>query len=262
MAQITFQRFFPRYLRLSGTSGTLHEARHELQGDYKLATRSVPLRRPNRRRDLGTVVCTSARSKWERVIERVCTVHQQGRPVLIGTSSVADSEKLSALLHAKSIAHQVLNARQDHAEARIISQAGARGAVTVATNMAGRGTDIVLREGTADLGGLHIISCQLNAEARIDRQLHGRAARQGDPGSVETVLCLDEPVLEKWIPRWLRARIASFAKDDQSLPNWMVKWVVRLPQWLEEFARRQQRRDLIRRDALNDRRLSFSGPGE
>ncbi len=259
IAQITFQRFFPRYLRLAGTSGTLSEARRELKAGYRLGVRRVPLRCPSQRRDLGTRVYTRRESKWRQVIESVKHSRHQDRPILIGTDSVADSEQLSALLTQAGLAHQTLNARQDHAEAQIIASAGEQGAITVATNMAGRGTDIALGKGVAALGGLHVISCQLNTEARIDRQLHGRAGRQGDPGTVETVLCLQEPLIERWMPAWLRRPIVSLAPQDGVIPWCIASALIRVSQWLEEVSRRAQRRNLVRLDAFNESRLSISG---
>ena len=142
-------------------------------------------------------------SLWDAVAARVAELHGAGRPVLVGTDSVADSEALARRLGEAGLPHAVLNARHDRDEARIVAQAGARGAITVATNMAGRGTDIPLADGVAELGGLHIICCQLNAARRIDRQLAGRAARQGDRGSVETWLSLDAPLLARALPRRL-----------------------------------------------------------
>ncbi len=262
IAQITFQRFFPRYLRLTGTSGTLIEARRELKADYKLGVRRVPLRRSSQRRYLGIELYATQDKKWRRVIERVREMHALGRPQLIGTDSVADSEQLSQLLHAKGLIHQVLNARQDREEANIVASAGETGAITVATNMAGRGTDIALGAGVVELGGLHVISCQLNSEARIDRQLYGRSGRQGDPGSVETILSLEEPLFRRWVPGWVRHTIAPLLGAERALPNWIAARVVRLAQSLEVLARRTQRRNLIRRDALDERRLSISGAGE
>lgn len=262
IAQITYQRFFPRYLRLSGTSGTLTEARRELRADYGLGVSAVPLRVPGRRLDQGLRVLRDDAAKWQCVVGRVRDLTATGRPVLIGTDSVAGSERLSACLAQAGIAHQMLNARQDAEEASLVACAGEIGRVTVTTNMAGRGTDIVLGEGVAALGGLHVINCQLNAEARIDRQLHGRAGRQGDPGSVETVLSLEEPLIVRHLPLPVRAQMGRLAACDEQLPAWLSRPLVRLCQWREECALRAARRELMRRDAINERRLSLSGGAE
>lgn len=262
LAQITFQRFFPRYLRLGGTSGTLTEARRELRADYDLRVTKVPLRTPGRRKDLGLTLLRDEVAKWERVVQRVRALLSEGRPVLIGTDSVAASERLSARLEQAGVGHAVLNARQDSEESRIVARAGESGRVTVATNMAGRGTDIVLAQGVAQRGGLHVINCQLNGEARIDRQLHGRAARQGDPGSCEALLSLDEPVLAARLPNLMRLLLRRQCAGDRPLPRGLARASVRIAQRLEEMARRAARRDLVRRDALNESRLALTGGKE
>jgi preprotein translocase subunit SecA len=178
---------------------------------------------------------------------------------LIGTGSVADSEQLSQCLTAAGVEHALLNARQDAAEAQLIQTAGQRGQVTVATNMAGRGTDIELGAGVAECGGLHVICCQHNASARIDRQLIGRCARQGDPGSAETLLSADSAMLARWIPRWLRRRIPA---DGLSKPQPLLRLLLRFPQFFEEMRRRDQRHALLLRDQLGDRGRSFGRPAE
>lgn len=259
MAQITFQRFFPRYLRLSGTSATLAEARRELRADYRLRVSQVPLLAASKRTDRGLRVVADEATKWRQVVMRVTELRAAGRPVLIGTDSVSASERLSHHLAQAGIDHRVLNARQDQIEAEIVAGAGGAGRVTVATNMAGRGTDIALGQGVAERGGLHVINCQLNAEARIDRQLHGRAARQGEPGSCETVLCLDEPLMAKRLPGTLRGLMRAAVDSGGVLPQWLAILTTRWAQGHEEMARRAARRDLLRSDASNERRLTLSG---
>lgn len=262
LAQITYQRFFPRYLRLGGTSGTLTEARGELRADYDLAVSKVPLKESCRRRDLGLMVVRDEAAKWHRVMERVRALRAEGRPVLIGTDSVAASERLALHLDQAGIAHAVLNAQQDSEESRIVAGAGDGGRVTVTTNMAGRGTDIALAPGVAQRGGLHVINCQLNSESRIDRQLYGRAARQGDPGSCETLLSLDEPLLSRRLPAALLTMLRRTFPTDQGLPPWLARAIVHIAQRREEMALRAARRDLIRRDAMDERRLALSGGKE
>ena len=199
-AQITYQRFFPRYLHLAGMSGTLLEARHELRLLYGTPVRPVPLARPDRRRWLGQRCYTTAAGKWQAVLHTVQALSAAGRPVLVGTDSVADSAHVSALLQAAAVPHQVLNATQDGAEADKIARAGQAGCVTVATNMAGRGTDIRLDAAAAAAGGLHVLATMRNRARRIDRQLMGRAARHGDPGSAEVVVALDDALLQRQWP--------------------------------------------------------------
>jgi preprotein translocase subunit SecA len=211
-AQITYQRFFARYLHLGGSSGTLREARHELQRLYGCHVVAVPLARPDQRLWLGEQVFASVDAKWAAVVAAVQRERARGRPVLVGTDSVAASAQLSARLLAAGIEHQVLNALQDADEAQRIARAGQRGVVTVATNIAGRGTDIHLGEGVAVLGGLHVIATMRNRSQRIDRQLIGRAARHGDPGSAECLLALDDGLLRRSGPAVLRRATAHLVR--------------------------------------------------
>jgi preprotein translocase subunit SecA len=175
---------------------------------------------------------------------------------------VADSEHLGLLLTAAGLPHDLLNARNDRAEADIVVRAGGPGQITVATNMAGRGTDIPLGPNVAERGGLHVICCQQNASPRIDRQLHGRAARQGDPGSVETILSLEDGLLARILPASLRALLAALCTGARPLPAWLGALVARFPQSLEERSQRAQRRMLQQQDERAEQRLSFAGRGE
>ncbi len=185
-AQITFQRFFARYIRLCGMSGTLAECRRELRAVCGRRVVVVAPRRPSQRVFGDERLYADAASRRHAAVDRIAELHRAGRPVLVGTDTVSESEALSALLTAAGLAHQVLNARHDAAEAEIIARAGALGAITVATQMAGRGTDIALGDGVAALGGLHVLCCIDSLNPRLARQLVGRCARQGDPGSAET----------------------------------------------------------------------------
>jgi len=256
-AQITYQRFFPRYLRLGGLSGTLTEARAELLAVYRIAVRRVPLRKPCRRVVLPRRLFPDCASLWGAVAARIDELHGAGRPVLVGTDSVADSEALARRLAQAGLPHVVLNARHDKDEARIVAMAGARGAITVATNMAGRGTDIPLGDGVAALGGLHIICCQLNAARRVDRQLAGRAARQGDPGSVETWLSLDSPLLATMLPRLVTPLLRQ---RGGKLPAMLVGALAGLPQRRAERRHFLQRKRMFEHDQRMDRQLAFGGP--
>jgi preprotein translocase subunit SecA len=262
IAQITYQRFFPRYLRLGGMSGTLAEAAAELRSVYGLAIARVPLRKPNRRVQLPIRVFATREEKWQAVVERVGELGKVGRPVLIGTDSVADSDELSRRLSALSLAHSVLNARHDAEEAAIVAGAGQRGQVVVTTNMAGRGTDIALGSGVPERGGLHVICCQHNASARIDRQLQGRCARQGDPGSVETILSLEDGLIVRRWPAWLRALVGPAAGSGKTMAVWLGRLIAYVPQRLEERRQRNERKALLAQDNQAERRLSFAGRGE
>jgi preprotein translocase subunit SecA len=189
LAQITFQRFFRRYWRLGGLSGTLMEARNELAQVHGLRVMHLPRRLPSLHQQGPVKVFATPMARWAGVVERARALQRQGRPVLIGTDSVEDSQALSGCLQEAGIVHAVLNAQHDQHEADIVAQAGQAGRVTVSTRMAGRGTDIQLDAAALAAGGLHVIHCQRNESARMDRQLLGRCARQGQPGSSEMWLC-------------------------------------------------------------------------
>jgi len=194
-ARITVQDFFLRYEWLAGMTGTAWASARELRKIYRCRVILVPTNRPVIRKRLAEMVFGTADAKWAAVTEEVCRLHAEGRPVLIGTRSIDKSEHLSRLIAEKGIEHQVLNANHISAEAEIVAQAGLAGKVTVSTNMAGRGTDIRLGEGIAELGGLHVICTEMHDSARIDRQLTGRCGRQGDPGTYRQFLALDDDLL-------------------------------------------------------------------
>src|SRR5205085_3217109 len=189
-AQVTFQNFYRLYKKLAGMSGTLLPNFWELRKVYRRWVTKIPTNRPVVRRQYADAVFPTEAAKFAAIVKQVQELNAQGRPILIGTRSVEKSEKLSALLTQVGIEHQVLNARQDANEAQIVSLAGQAGKVTVATNMAGRGTDIKLGPGVAAKGGLHVIGTERHEAERIDRQLAGRAGRQGDPGSAQFFLSL------------------------------------------------------------------------
>ena len=250
-AQITFQRLFRRYWRLGGMSGTLHEARRELRSVYRLGVVAVPLHRPGRRQRAPTRLFPDRARQFDAVLARVRELALTGRPVLIGTDSVIDSHALAKRLAAAGLAHRVLNAHHEVQEAEIIARAGDPGAITVATNMAGRGTDIPLGPGVAERGGLYLICCQHNASRRIDRQLLGRSARQGDPGTAEILLSSNQPLIDPLFPRWLRTRLPD---NGLCTPAWLIRLWVGFPQWLEERRARAARRAMLEQDIAWDRR--------
>jgi preprotein translocase subunit SecA len=196
-ARITVQDFFLRYERLAGMTGTAASSARELAKIYRLRVRVVPTHRRCRRQRLTDLVFGQRDAKWDAVVDEVQAMHALGRPVLIGTRTIDKSELLSQQLAAAGIVHAVLNARRHAEEADIVAAAGQLGTVTVATNMAGRGTDIKLGPGVAEIGGLHVICTELHDSARIDRQLIGRCARQGDPGSFRQFMSLDDDILSR-----------------------------------------------------------------
>jgi preprotein translocase subunit SecA len=194
-ARITVQDFFLRYERLAGMTGTASTSARELHKIYKCQVIPVPTNRPPIRQKLPTLVFGTAEDKWRAIIDDVAEQHQLGRPVLIGTRTIDKSEILAKLLEERGLEHTVLNARHVAKEAEIVAQAGQQGRVMVATNMAGRGTDIRLGPGVHELGGLHVICTELHESQRIDRQLIGRCGRQGDPGTYRQFLALDDEIL-------------------------------------------------------------------
>ncbi len=261
VARITYQRFFRRYLHLTGMSGTVQEVSRELWDVYKLRTVVIPTNRPVSRKMLPPQVHDRATDKWRAIVDEVMTLHSQGRPVLIGTRSVAASEHLSQLLNEAGVAHRVLNARQDREEAEIVARAGQPGGVTVATNMAGRGTDIRLGAGVETMGGLHVLLTERHESQRIDRQLFGRCARQGDRGSCRAIISLEDELITSFL---------AHRPDFAALLRWRgglwSKWVKALISHVAQgFAERRSfeiRSETMRLDEKLDAMLAFSGRTE
>ena len=195
LATITFQNYFRMYDKLSGMTGTAKTEEQEFQKIYGLDVVVVPTNKPNIRIDYPDVIYKTRRAKYRAVANAIEELHKKGRPVLVGTTSIQQPEELSELLKKRGIEHNVLNAKFHEKEAEIVADAGQMGAVTIATNMAGRGTDIVLGDGVAELGGLHIIGTERHESRRIDNQLRGRCARQGDPGSTRFYLSLEDDLM-------------------------------------------------------------------
>lgn len=200
-ARITVQELFGQYDRISGMTGTAATAAHEFLSVYGLPVFKIPTRRPTRRESWSVQILQTADARWEAIAQEVKQQHDTGRPVLVGTRTIEQSERLATLLTDVGIDHQLLNARNHAREAEIVAEAGQPGRVTVATNMAGRGTDIALHGDSEDRGGLHVICGELHAAARIDRQLIGRCARQGDLGSYRQFLSLDDDILKEGLDK-------------------------------------------------------------
>jgi preprotein translocase subunit SecA len=195
LATITIQNYFRLYHKLAGMTGTAETEAGEFFDIYKLGVLVIPTNRPVARKDGNDSVYKTRREKYNAVLNEIKTIHGQGRPILVGTISVEVSEHLSRMLKREGIIHSVLNAKYHQQEAEIVARAGQRGSVTIATNMAGRGTDIKLGPGVADLGGLHVIGTERHEARRIDRQLRGRCARQGDPGSSHFFIGLEDDLM-------------------------------------------------------------------
>lgn len=198
LATITFQNYFRMYRKLSGMTGTAKTEEEEFKRIYGLEVIQIPTNRALIRKDMQDVVYKSENGKFKAVVEEIVERHKNNQPVLVGTISIENSERLSDMLKKRGVQHKVLNAKFHAEEAEIISRAGQAGAVTIATNMAGRGTDILLGEGVAELGGLHIIGTERHESRRIDNQLRGRAGRQGDPGSSQFYLSLEDELMRRF----------------------------------------------------------------
>ena len=255
LARMTYQRFFRRYRRLAGMTGTAREVVAEIGSVYRLPVVAIPTNRPLRRRHEGSHIHLTADDKWRAVAARAAELSRQGRPVLIGTKSVAASQRAGEFLTGAGLGHVVLNAAQDRDEAEIVAQAGQRGRITIATNMAGRGTDIKLSPGIAELGGLHVIMSETHDSGRIDRQLSGRCARQGEPGSVEAVLSLEDSLLDMFGDsslRWL-------ARTQGGLRSRVGRLAFSRAQRRAERAHSRMRADLVKFDKKLGTLLSFTG---
>lgn len=261
LSQITYQRFFGKYLLLGGMTGTAKEIEPELKRVYDLSVVPIPTHKPPRRRRLPDRVFVTSEERWAEVARRAREVAGEGRAVLVGTRSVEASETLGQLLDRLGVEHSVLNARQDKTEAEVVERAGEPGRITVATNMAGRGTDIKLHPEVEERGGLHVILTEFHESARVDRQLFGRAARQGDPGTVEAIVCLGDELFTRY------AQFASgvFAKADR-IPvvtrQKLFRLLVFYAQWRAEARNRKMRIDTIKRDRKWLQALGFVGAAQ
>ncbi len=258
LAQLSFQRFFRRYLRVGGASGTAAEVAGELRAVYGLAVVRIPTHRPVRRQCEDVRLFHREADKQAAVLARVRELVAQGRPVLVGTRSVAISERVSAALGAAGVPCQVLNANQDHDEAARIARAGAAGRVTVATNMAGRGTDISLGLEVAARGGLCVIASEPNESRRIDRQLFGRCARQGEPGSYALLVSLEDELFARHCPVLMRRVFALLTRDRPMTGKW-VTFLLKAMQWRVERRQRRLRAAMLKQDQQVGERLGFTG---
>lgn len=262
LARISYQRFFRRYLHLAGMTGTAREVYRELWSVYRLQVVRVPSNKPSVRRAWPTKIYRKSQEKWNAIVERIADLHGQGRPILVGTRSVAASENLSEILSEHGLPHRVLNARQDREEAEIIGQAGQMGQITVATNMAGRGTDIKLGEQVCQSGGLHVIATEPHEARRIDRQLFGRCGRQGDPGSFELIACTEDEVLTAYLDTFAGWSLYRWLELNALFGHRMNGFIVTRAQRKVERRHYMARRDLLAFDESVESALAFTGRAE
>ena len=198
MATITYQNFFRLYNKLAGMTGTAKTEEEEFLSIYNMRVVEIPTNRPVARKDEPDLIFGTKKAKYNALINEIIELHQKGQPVLVGTISVETSELLSKMLKERRIRHEVLNAKNHAGEAEIIKNAGQKGAVTIATNMAGRGTDIKLGEGVKELGGLAVLGSERHESRRIDNQLRGRSGRQGDPGYSRFYVSLEDDLMVRF----------------------------------------------------------------
>lgn len=271
LASITFQNFFRQYERLSGMTGTADTEAYELQQIYGLEVVVIPTHLPMVRQDFSDQVFVTKKERYAAIVDGIKTRHKTGQPVLVGTASIASSEHLSALLQKEGIKHHVLNAKHHSKEADIIAQAGCLNAVTIATNMAGRGTDIVLggskeakdpavwqkeHDAVLALGGLHVIGAERHESRRIDNQLRGRSGRQGDPGSSQFYLSLEDDLMRIFAGEWVRTLMRRMGmKEGEPLAHPMLSRSVESAQRKVEGHHFDIRKQLLQFDNIaNDQR--------
>lgn len=259
IARLSFQRFFRLYKQLSGMTGTAREASGEFWHIYRLPVIAIPSNRPCIRAQWPDRVLPDEKSKWTAVVQEIERLHATGRPLLIGTRNVAASEKLAAMLTERGLYWRLLNAVRNQEEAAIIANAGCLSQITIATNMAGRGTDIKLARGVPELGGLHVMATERHESGRVDRQLFGRAGRQGDPGSAQAFTSAEDELVRRYLPgsiqRHLRTALAGHWPGCHKLAEAAFNLAQRKAQRLAF----RQRQSVLRMDDWIEEALSFTG---
>lgn len=259
LARMSFQRFFRSYPFLAGMTGTAADASVEIQKVYQRPITIVPTNRPVIREKWETRVFRTMEAKWNAIVRSIQELHVKGRPMLVGTRSIQASELLDQRLTARGLEHRVLNANFDKDEADLIALAGKHRAITVATNMAGRGTDIKLdREGRA-AGGLHVILTEMHTARRVDRQFIGRAGRQGDPGSSQIFVSLEDELLKLYAPHFgkIISKTSSWSSEDELTGSARTRAVAlfNMAQRRAQTRARIQRADVLRHDDWVEKHL-------
>ncbi len=262
VARLSFQNFYRLYHNLSGMTGTAVESADELWHVYDLRTISIPVNVPSRREVSPLAVFESEAAKWQAILTEIKAVHKAGRPILIGTRSVQASEKMAAMLLNHGYRFRLLNATQIENEAEVISEAGQAGVITIATNMAGRGTDIVLGDGVNKRGGLHVIGTESHESARVDRQLVGRCARQGDRGSASFYASIDDELIAKNVPRLVVRLVRYFSKSEKNREIYFGRVLVKIAQSTAQKRAYRRRKSVIKTDTWVRDSLSFAQVGD
>ncbi|HLD36107.1 MAG TPA: SEC-C metal-binding domain-containing protein, partial [Planctomycetota bacterium] len=261
LATITLQNYFRMYAKLSGMTGTAITEAMEFFSIYKLEVVTIPTNMKMNRDSYPDLVFRTEEEKFESISEEIVRMNATGRPILVGTTSIENSERISDLLKRRGVKHDVLNAKQHEREAQIVGQAGQHSMVTIATNMAGRGTDIVLGEGVAKLGGLHILGTERHEARRIDNQLRGRAGRQGDPGSSQFILSLEDHILRLFAPQWVSQLLLKLGMEKgQPIASRLVSNAIEKAQKRMESHNFDIRKNLLDYDkVMNEQRLIIYG---
>jgi preprotein translocase subunit SecA len=261
LATITIQNYFRLYQKLAGMTGTAETEAAEFFDIYKLGVMTIPTNKPNIRKDADDSVYKTRREKFNAVVKEIKELHTQGRPVLVGTVSVETSEMLSRMLKKEGLIHSVLNAKYHQQEAEIVSRAGQRGAITIATNMAGRGTDIKLGEGVPTAGGLHVLGTERHESRRIDRQLRGRCSRQGDPGSSHFFISLEDDLMRLFgSDRIVKLMERMGLEEGEELKHGLLNRSIQQAQKrVEQHNFQQRKRTLEYDDVMNKQREVIYG---
>ena len=257
VARISFQRFFRLYQRMAGMTGTASEAANEFWHIYHLPVISIPPNRPCIRQQYPDRLFATQAEKWDAVVNEIQTVHSTGRPILVGTRSIITSEYLAERLAAHGLRFQLLNAVKHQEEAMIVAVAGESGRITIATNMAGRGTDIKLGQNVPGLGGLHVIATERHESQRVDRQLFGRSARQGDPGSAQAFMSLEDDIFARYLPPLLIRWLSKAFSKNHPLNTFKTKTGIHFAQSTAEKLAFKMRKGVLKTDDWMEDSLGF-----
>jgi len=259
VARLSFQRFFRCFHMLAGMTGTAREATRELWQVYGLPVITIPPNRPCIRQQMPDRFFITEEAKWQSIVAEIERLHATGRPLLVGTRSVQASERLGQRLAERGLEAKILNATRLKEEAGIVALAGEHGQITIATNMAGRGTDIKLGRGMAGLGGLHVIASEWHESGRVDRQLFGRSARQGDPGSAQAFVSFEDELVHRYLPKAARKMLDEAWQRNLPGKHRLARLAFQLAQSKAQAIAYKQRQDILRSDLWLDEALSFAG---
>ncbi len=261
LARLSFQQFFRLFRKLSGMTGTASEASGEFWQIYGLSVLKIPTNRPCIRKLYPDQIFAGAELKWRAIVKEIIDKHKTGQPVLVGTRNVNASEILAKMLSAEGFEYNLLNAVHHKEEADIVRVAGEEAKITIATNMAGRGTDIKLSSKVAKAGGLHVIATERHESGRIDRQLFGRSARQGDPGSAQAFMSVEDELIQRFIPKVLRKSLSKAIEKNRPGVRQLAGKTVIMAQYAAQHLAYKQRKSVMLMDTWLEEALSFSGTG-